>query len=84
MQEALVDAGSFTILYNNKTWEVQAEHFGPGNTVYLVKFKGGGLFIALTRATSLNAPHFWATVPENYQRQEEAQLIGKLIAEYLK
>jgi predicted secreted Zn-dependent protease len=37
------------------------------------------VFIALTRASGLNDPKFWATIPENIKRHEEAQEIGRLI-----
>ena len=80
---ALIDTAPFTIEYKGSTFNVAIEHFGPGSTVYIVKWRGGGLFIALTRATGLNNPKFWATIPENYQRHEEAQEVGKLIYEHL-
>lgn len=79
---ALIETAPFQIEHNGSILDVVPEHFGPGSTVYLVKSKGGGLFIALTRASGLNDPKFWATIPENWQRHEEAQKIGKLIYEH--
>jgi len=74
----LIKTEPFTIEYNGSILDVAVEALG-GNTIYLVKSKGGGLFIALVRATGLNDPKFWATIPENAKRHEEAQVIGALI-----
>jgi hypothetical protein len=79
MSGTLIDTEPFTIEYKDKTWNVRAESFGPGDTVYLVMYKGGGLFMALTRAKGLYDPKFWATIPENSKRHEEAQQVGELI-----
>lgn len=69
----------FTIEYNEKEFEVKVEELGPGSTIYLIFSKGGGLYTALTRAAGIKVSKFWATVPENYKRHEEAQVIGELI-----
>jgi hypothetical protein len=77
----LIKTEPFTIEYNGSTFDVAVESLG-GNTIYLVKSKGGGLFIALTRATGLHDPKFWATIPENAKRHEEAQVVGELIFQH--
>ena len=82
LAETLIETVPFTIEYKESTFDVVIENFGPGNTVYLVKSKGGGVFIALTRASGLNDPKFWATIPENIKRHEEAKVIGKLIFDH--
>jgi hypothetical protein len=79
LSETFIETVPFTIQYKESRFDVVIENFGPGNTVYLVKSKGGGVFIALTRASGLNDPKFWATIPENIKRHEEAQEIGRLI-----
>ncbi len=78
----LLETAPFTIEYNGSVFDVSVKAFGPGNTVYVVTSKGGGVFIALTRASGLNDPKFWATIPENIKRHEEAQKIGKLIFDH--
>lgn len=79
MSNPLIDTEAFSIEHQGKSFMVSVEDFGPGNTVYLVKYPTGGVYIALTRATGLNDPKFWATIPENIKRHEEAQVIGALI-----
>lgn len=77
----LIDTKPFTIEYQGKIWDVVPEVLGI-DTIYLVKYPGGMVYLALVRASGLNDPKFWATIPENHQRHEEAQEIGKLIFEH--
>ncbi len=77
----LIDTQSFTIDYHGKAFDVSVETIGI-DAIYLVKYPGGGLFIALVRATGLHDPKFWATIPENAKRHEEAQEVGKLIFQH--
>lgn len=82
MQEnTLLDTKPFAIEYHGKSWEVTPEIVGV-ETIYLVKYPGGMVYIALVRASGLNDPKFWATIPENIKRHEEAQVIGNLIFEH--
>jgi hypothetical protein len=74
----LLDTKPFTIEYQGKTWDVCQEIIGR-ETIYLVKYPAGMVYLALVRANGLNEPKFWATIPENAKRHEEAQKIGQLI-----
>lgn len=81
MLTAIVDTKPFTIDYKGKTLDVTVET--PGiETIYLVKYPGGMVYLALVRANGLNNPKFWATIPENKKRHEEAQAIGELIFQH--
>lgn len=75
---ALMDTPSFTIEYKGKAFDVAVETIGT-ETIYLVKYPGGMVYLALVRASGLNDPKFWATIPENSKRHEEAQEVGELI-----
>jgi len=75
---SLIDTKPFTIEYQGKTWDVIPEILGI-ETIYLVKYPGGLVYLALVRASGLNDPKFWATMPENIKRHDEAQEIGNLI-----
>lgn len=77
----LIDIKPFTIDYKGKTFDVTIETIGI-ETIYLIKYPSGMVFLALVRASGLNDPEFWATIPENKKRHEEAQEIGKLIFEH--
>jgi hypothetical protein len=81
--KALINTEPFTIDYNGKIFEVIVETIGPTATVYLVRYPKGAVYIALTRASGLNDPMFWATIPENIKRHVEAQVIGELIFQHL-
>ena len=75
---ALIDTAPFTIEYKGKPFDVAVETLGV-ETIYLVKYPGGMVYLALVRASGLNDPKFWATIPENIKRHEEAQEVGELI-----
>lgn len=77
-QTALIETETFNIACNGKTWDVRVETVG-GETIYLVKYPGGAVYLALVRASGLNDPKFWATIPENSKRHDEAQELGELI-----
>ena len=77
----LIDAAPFTIEYKGKRFDVTVETIGI-ETIYLVKYPGGMVYLALVRASGLNDPKFWATIPENSKRHDEAQEVGKLIYEH--
>jgi hypothetical protein len=77
----LIDTKPFTIQYLDKPWDVVVEVIGV-ETIYLVKYPGGAVYLALVRASGLNDPKFWATIPENIKRHEEAQAIGQLIFDH--
>lgn len=83
MMEVLIDTNPFPITHEGKTYLVQPQTLPPaGDMVYLVNHPGGGLYLILFRAKGLKEPMFWATMPENPKRHDEAQAIGSLIFEH--
>jgi hypothetical protein len=79
----LIDTAPFSIIHGGKTYTVVPQALPPaGDLVYLVNHESGGLYLILFRAKGLNQPMFWATMPENPKRHDEAQAIGRLIFEH--
>jgi hypothetical protein len=56
----------------------------PGRVGFRVVFSSKRQPIVIVRATNSKGVKFWTTVPENIDRQIEAEGVGKLIQEYLK
>ena len=77
----LLDTKPFLIEFQGKTWGVTIEIVGI-DPIYLVKYPSGTVYLALVRAKGLNEPTFWATIPENSKRHDEAQVVGRLIFDY--
>lgn len=53
----------------------------PGYVAYHVSFSSDRKDITVARATGMDRPYFWTSIPEG--RQQEAEGVGKLIEEYL-
>ena len=58
------------------------EHELQGKRVFYIDFKGLRKPLVITVAFSISSGKFWTSVPQG--RQEEAQQIGKLIADYIR
>jgi hypothetical protein len=59
-----------------------AEHELQGKRVFHVDFKDSRKALVLTVGLGLRDQKFWTSVPQG--RQDEAQKIGKIIAEYIR
>ena len=67
----------FELLYGSKKLEVTPVKAG-GNYVFVVKFTDGTRHpLSLTRASGMDKPKFWTSIPEG--RQKEAEAIGPFI-----
>lgn len=70
----------FEIVFQGKTVQIETIYAGK-NTMYLARLSDQPVLI-LTRASDANNARFWTSVPEG--RQKLAELIGELIADYIR
>ena len=73
----------FEITLNGVTMTIQ-EVAVPRYRAFAVVFSSKRRPITVVRATNRDGEKFWTTIPENINRQGEAEGVGKLIQEYLK
>ncbi|MBC8984924.1 hypothetical protein H9X96_03955 [Pedobacter sp. N36a] len=59
-----------------------AEHELQGKRVFHIDFKGSRKPLVIVVGIGLRDQKFWTSIPQG--RQEEAEKIGKLIAEYFR
>lgn len=71
----------FELEVNGKVLKV-AEHELAGKRVFHVSFGEGAKPLVITVALSPSGKKFWTSVPQG--RQQEAEQIGKLIAEHIR
>ena len=72
---------AFELQYGKQKIKI-SEHEITNNRVFYVDFQGGSKYLTITVGYDCKDQKFWTSIPEG--RQEEAEQIGKLIANYIR